>query len=109
MEYKLKVDDVKKHYREYEMSGDISVQNLESLVLEFKGCIADCDELLINMKKISGFDTAAFQFFYSLKNSFIRDKKKLTVNAELLPEVSQLLSNCGIGNLSEVLSIKDDK
>jgi ABC-type transporter Mla MlaB component len=104
MEVKIKADDVKKRYREYEISGDISVQNIEDLSQKMKNCTQDCDELNISLTKITGFDTAAFQFFYALKNSFIRDRKKLTVSCNLSSETAQLLKNCGISDLSSVLS-----
>lgn len=109
MEWKLKTDDVKKHYREYDISGDISVQNIEVLVDEMKTCITDCDHLVLNFRGITGFDTAAFQFFYSLKNSFVRDKKKLVANCNLSAEVKQLLKNVGIEDLAQVISFDSEK
>ena len=59
MEYKLKTDDVKRRFREYEVSGDVSVQNLEPLVEEMKDCVSSCDELSINLVGITEFDTSA--------------------------------------------------
>ena len=107
MEVKIKVDDVKKHYREYEISGDISVQNIEELSQKMKNCVQDCEEINIALSKITSFDTAAFQFFYALKNSFIRDRKKLTVSCDFSPETAQLLRNCGFDDLSAVLSTEN--
>ncbi|MBQ1698574.1 MAG: STAS domain-containing protein [Bacteroidales bacterium] len=104
MEYKLKTDDVKRRYREYEITGDVSVQNIEPLMAEMKDSVASCDELVINLTGITEFDTAALQLFYSIKNSFVRDKKRLQVTCDLAPEVSQLLGNCGIVDLAKVLS-----
>ncbi|MBQ3690001.1 MAG: STAS domain-containing protein [Bacteroidales bacterium] len=105
MEFKIKTDDVKKHYREYDISGDVSVQNIEDILSEMKNTITECDSLRINLNRITGFDTAALQFFYSLKNSFIREKKKFTVHCDLSEQVKQLLHNCGIDDLAKVLSI----
>ena len=104
MEYKLKTDDVKRRFREYEVSGEVSVQNLEPLVEEMKDCVSSCDELSINLVGITEFDTSALQFFYAVKNSFVRDRKKLRVSCDLAPEVSQLLANCGVTDLAHVLS-----
>ncbi|MBO7438929.1 MAG: STAS domain-containing protein [Bacteroidales bacterium] len=104
MEYKLKTDDVKRRFREYEVSGDVSVQNLEPFVEEMKDCVSSCDELSINLVGITEFDTSALQFFYAVKNSFVRDRKKLRVSCDLAPEVSQLLANCGVTDLAHVLS-----
>ncbi|MBQ4408364.1 MAG: STAS domain-containing protein [Bacteroidales bacterium] len=104
MEYKLKTDDVKRRFREYEVSGDVTVQNLEPLVAEMKDCVSSCDELCINLVGITEFDTSALQFFYAVKNSFVRDRKKLRVTCDLAPEVSQLLANCGVTDLAHVLS-----
>ena len=104
MEYKLKTDDVKRRFREYEVSGDVSVQNIEPLVAEMRDCMASCDELCINLVGITEFDTAALQFFYAVKNSFVRDRKKIRITCDLAPEVSQLLSNCGVSDLAQVLS-----
>ncbi len=108
MEFRLKTDDVKRRLREYEVSGDISVQNIESLVDGMRDCVAECDELVVDLRQITGFDAAAFQFFISLKNSFIRDKKKMRVTCSLDPAVSQLLANCGISDLAQMLSIEED-
>ena len=108
MEVKIKSEDVKNRTREYEISGDISVQNIDLLAAKMKDSVASCDVLTVNLKQITGFDVAAFQFFYSLKNSFVRDKKKLTVKCGLSNEVSQLLSNCGIKDLADVLSVKQE-
>jgi ABC-type transporter Mla MlaB component len=109
MEYKLKTDDVKRRYREYDVTGDVSVQNIEPLVDEMKDCVASCDELCINLVGITEFDTAALQFFYAVKNSFVRDRKKLRVTCDLSPEVSQLLANCGVSDLAQVLSFSMDQ
>ncbi len=106
MEYKLKTDDVKRRYREYDISGDISVKSVESLLGEMKDCIVSCDELSINFVDVSEFDISALQFFYALKNSFVRDKKKLRITCDLTPEASQLLANCGVADLASVLSVK---
>ncbi len=106
MDVKLKAEDSKKRMREYDISGEITLQTIEELSLKLKDCVISCDDLTINLKQITGFDVAAFQFFYSLKNSFIRDKKKLLVNCSLSEEVTQLLKNCGIEDLKSVLSIK---
>lgn len=108
MEFRVKTDDVKKRYREYEIAGDISVQNIEQLVDGMRGCVQDCDELHVDLRQITGFDAAAFQFFISLKNSFVRDRKKLRVSCKLDPAVAQLLANCGIPDLAATLSIGDD-
>ena len=108
MEYKLKTDDVKRRYREYEVSGDVSVKSIESLLGEMKECVASCDELVVNFVGITEFDVSALQLFYAVKNSFVRDKKKLRVTCDLAPEVSQLLANCGVSDLAGVLSIKDE-
>lgn len=107
MEFRLKTDDVKRRYREYEVSGDISVQNIEALVEGMRDCVAECDELVVNLNQITGFDVAAFQFFVSLKNSFIRDKKKLRVTCSLDSGVEQLLANCGVSDLAEALSVQE--
>ena len=104
MEYKLKTDDVKRRYREYDVTGDISVQNIEPLLGEMKDCVASCDELCINLVGITEFDTSALQLFYAVKNSFVRDKKTMRVTCDLAPEVAQLLANCGVGDLAKVLS-----
>ncbi|MBQ3656712.1 MAG: STAS domain-containing protein [Bacteroidales bacterium] len=108
MEVKIKSEDVKNRKREYEISGDISVQNIDLLAAKMKDAVSACDVLTVNLKQITGFDVAAFQFFYSLKNSFIRDKKCLTVKCGLSNEVSQLLLNCGIKDLAETLSYKNE-
>ena len=108
MEYKLKTDDVKRRYREYEISGDVSVKSIEPFLGEMKDSVASCDELVVNFVGITEFDTSALQFFYAVKNSFVRDKKKLRVTCDLAPEVSQLLANCGVSDLAGVLSIKDE-
>jgi ABC-type transporter Mla MlaB component len=108
MEYKLKTDDVKRRYREYEISGDVSVKSIEPLLGEMKDSVASCDELVVNFVGITEFDTSALQFFYAVKNSFVRDKKKLRVTCDLAPEVSQLLANCGVSDLAGVLSIKNE-
>jgi anti-anti-sigma regulatory factor len=109
MEVKIKSEDVKTRTREYEISGEISVQNIDELAAKMRDCVSACDNLTVNLRQITGFDVAAFQFFYSLKNSFIRDKKKLTVKSDLSKETAQLLQNCGIRDLSSVLSIKSEK
>jgi ABC-type transporter Mla MlaB component len=108
MEYKLKTDDVKRRYREYEISGEISVQNIEPLLDEMKNCVASCDELALNFVGVTEFDTSALQLFYAIKNSFIRDKKKLRVTCDLSPEVKQLLANCGVYDLAGVLSVSGE-
>ncbi|MCR5454736.1 MAG: hypothetical protein K6F33_07105 [Bacteroidales bacterium] len=108
MEYKLKTDDVKRRYREYDISGDISVKSVETLFDEMKDCIASCDELSINFVDVSEFDISALQFFYALKNSFVRDKKKLHVTCDLSPDAAQLLANCGVADLAGVLSVKSE-
>ncbi len=104
MEFRLKIDDPNRRCREYEVTGDISIQNVETLVDALKDCVAECDELSFSLVGITDFDVAAFQLFMSLRNSFVRDKKKFTVSCDLSPEVEQLLSNCGISNLAEALS-----
>lgn len=104
MEYKLKTDDVKRRYREYDVTGDVSVQNIEPLMAEMKDCVASCDELCVNLVGITEFDTSALQLFYAVKNSFVRDRKKFRVTCDLAPEVTQLLSNCGVSDLAQVLS-----
>ncbi len=104
MEFKLKTDDVKKRYREYDVTGDVSVQNIEPLLAEMKDCVAHCDELTVNFVAVTEFDTSALQMFYSIKNSFVRDKKKFKVTCDLAPEVVKLLSNCGVDDLAKVLS-----
>ena len=109
MEYKLKTDDVKRRFREYEVTGDVSVQNIEPLIGEMKESVASCDELCINLVGITEFDTAALQFFYAVKNSFVRDRKKLRVTCDLSPEVTQLLANCGVSDLAQVLSFNMDQ
>ena len=86
------------------MTGDVSVQNIEPLIGEMKESVASCDELCINLVGITEFDTAALQFFYAVKNSFVRDRKKLRVTCDLSPEVTQLLANCGVSDLAQVLS-----
>lgn len=106
MEYKLKTDDVKRRYREYDISGDISVKSIESLLSEMKDCVASCDEVAINFVDISEFDISALQFFYAVKNSFVRDKKTLRITCDLAPEAAQLLANCGVADLASVLSVK---
>ena len=108
MEYKLKTDDVKRRYREYEISGEISVQNIEPLLDEMKNCVTSCDELALNFVGVTEFDTSALQLFYAIKNSFIRDKKKLRVTCDLSPEVKQLLANCGVYDLAGVLSVSGE-
>jgi len=105
MEFRLKIDDPNRRYREYEVAGDVSIQNIEALVEAMGDCVSECDELSISLVGITDFDVAAFQFFMSLKNSFVRDKKKMTVVCDLSPEVAQLLANCGIGDLGATLSI----
>ena len=104
MEYRLKTDDVKRRFREYEVTGDVSVQNIEPLVAEMKDCVSSCDELAISFVGITEFDIAALQLFYSVKNSFVRDRKTMRVTCDLAPEVAQLLANCGVGDLAKVLS-----
>jgi ABC-type transporter Mla MlaB component len=104
MEYRLKTDDVKRRYREYEITGDVSVQNIEPLMEEMKDCVASCDEVAFSFVGITEFDTAALQLFYSVKNSFVRDKKKVRVTCDLSPEVATLLGNCGVDDLAKVLS-----
>lgn len=105
MEFKVKIDDVKNRRREYEIKGEISLQNMENLVEEIKNSLPKYDDFTLNLKSLTGFDTAAFQFFYSLKNSCVRDKKKLKVTCETDENTTKLLENCGITNLSQVLSI----
>ncbi len=107
MEFKVKIDDVKNRHREYEIKGEISLQNIENLVEEMKNCLPKYDDITLNLKEITGFDTAAFQFFYSIKNSCIRDKKRLKVTCEIDNDTSKLLENCGITNLSKILSISE--
>ncbi len=105
MDIKLKINDVKNHKCEYDITGEISVQNVSAIMAEFAKTLPDCTDLTINLRKTDGFDTAAFQMFYSIKNSFVRDKKQLKVTCELSDETTALLSHCGINNLAEVLSI----
>ncbi len=106
MEFRLKIDDPGRRYREYEVSGDVLIQNIESLVDAMKDCVVECDELAISLTGITDFDVAAFQFFMSLRNSFVRDKKKVTVSCDITPEVQQLLQNCGISDLAAALSFE---
>jgi len=106
MEIKLKVNDVKSHKCEYDIIGEISVQNVSAIMDELSKILPDCTDLTINLKKTDGFDTAAFQMFYSIKNSFVRDKKQLKVTCDLNDDTATLLSHCGIENLAEVLSIE---
>ncbi|MCQ2253632.1 MAG: STAS domain-containing protein [Bacteroidales bacterium] len=108
MEYTIKTDDVKGRFREYEISGDISVQNIEQLMESMSDCVEKCDSMTINLNQITGFDTAAFQFFCSLRNSFDRDKKTLKVHCTLSQETAQLLSNCGISDLPKFLSTQEE-
>ena len=105
MDIKLKINDVKNHRCEYDISGEISVQNVKTIMDEFSKTLPDCTDLTINLKKTEGFDTAAFQMFYSVKNSFVRDKKQLKVTCELSDETATLLSHCGLNDLASVLSI----
>ncbi|MBR4215874.1 MAG: anti-sigma factor antagonist [Bacteroidales bacterium] len=105
MEIKLKINDVKNHRCEYDITGEISVQNVSTIMEEFAKTLSDCTDLTINLRKTDGFDTAAFQMFYSVKNSFVRDKKQLKVTCDLSEDTAALLAHCGINNLAEVLSI----
>lgn len=105
MEIKLRNNDIKNHKCEYDITGDISVQHVGEIMEEFAKTLPDCTSLVINLKKIEGFDTAAFQLFYSVKNSFVRDKKQLKVTCDLNDDTAALLAHCGIENLAEVLSI----
>jgi len=105
MEFKLKTNDVKNRFREYDISGDITVQNIEPLMAEMADCVKECDDLAINLVQVGSFDTSALQLFYSIKNSFIRDKKKLKVTCNLSAEAEQLLANCGVTELDKLLSI----
>ncbi|MCQ2975693.1 MAG: hypothetical protein MJ211_12900 [Bacteroidales bacterium] len=109
MEIKLKIDDQKNHRREYDISGDISLQNINIIVDDFKKVLPDCTDLTINLKNITGFDTAAFQLFYSIKNSFIRDKKKYKVTCSINEETQTVLNHSGIDNLAAILSIQTNE
>lgn len=97
MEIKIAEDNKSLKKRRYDISGELTIQTIKPLYEELKNCIGDYDCLTINLIKITGFDTSAFQMLYSLKNTFLRDKKVLTVNCDFSAEIVKLLENCGIG------------
>ena len=66
MDIKLKINDVKNHRCEYDISGEISVQNVKTIMDEFSKTLPDCTDLTINLKKVEGEKSDPFAIIDSV-------------------------------------------
>lgn len=103
MEIKILEDNQETKYRSIEISGEIKLEDFVSND-SFKEELLSLNSLKIKLKNIPNLEPAGFEFFYALKNSYLRDKKSLVVSASFTDEMSVLLERCGLKDIEKILS-----
>jgi len=59
------------------LAGDLSVNNLNDMVIKFREAEKDYDNIEINLAEVAAFDLATMQLLISMKKTCLRHKKKI--------------------------------
>ena len=85
------------------LAGDLSVNNLNDMVVKFREAEKDYDHIEINLGEIVAFDLATIQLLISMKKTCLRHKKKLNFNIDISNDLLKLLSITGFSNIIKSL------
>ena len=85
------------------LSGDLSVNNLNDMVVKFREAEKDYDSIEINLNDIVAFDLATIQLLVSTKKTCLRHKKKVNFNIDISKELMKLLKITGFASVIKSL------
>ncbi|RLD63277.1 MAG: hypothetical protein DRI95_11935 [Bacteroidetes bacterium] len=85
------------------LAGDLSVNNLNDMVVKFREAEKDYDNIEINLNEIVAFDLATIQLLVSTKKTCLRHKKKVNFNIDISNELMKLLNITGFASIIKSL------
>jgi len=82
------------------LQGDLTLPNLSEIYSELADSAMLYDDLEIIVRNAEGFDLAAFQLFYALKQTYIQRNKKLNFDIEIPADIKLIFEKAGIDNFN---------
>lgn len=85
------------------LAGDLSVNNLNDMIVKFREVEKDFDNIEINLGEVVAFDLATIQLLISMKKTCLRHKKKVNFNIDISNDLTKLLNITGFSNIIKSL------
>lgn len=80
------------------LEGDLGIKNTEAVRNALMALKLNSDSVTFHLKNVEKLDITSIQNIRALKNNLVSQGRKVTVNAELPPEIERLLKNTGFEN-----------
>ena len=85
------------------LAGDLSVNNLDDMVVKFREAEKDYDNIEVNLGDVAAFDLATIQLLMSMKKTCVRHKKKVDFNIDISKDLTKLINLTGFSNIIKSL------
>ncbi len=80
-------------------SGELLIENIDSIVTETRKLIGEYDSYLISAHEIDDMDLSFVQFIFSLEKSLLAQNKKVEKKMQMPETFAELFTNTGLGTI----------